>query len=443
MGGCPPGRVIDHMMVAPTRHYRVALDPYCLEDLLQYRLSGALYLVRDLERLDPPLRIEIVLPAYLASENQRHAAEEALVRLTLVHDEDAVPPFTLSQRVPQSARGPIERGAEGDCRGLRLLRLADHLKADAVLTGIPSLLDSRHLLRQHHRFNVLPPDEFPDFVEVCARGHDLPCTALPAPTWMPLDILYPRTHQKARQFSEWFLRMAPAFTDARLSELLRSALCNRYPFILHARDAGRFYSIQDDHRLRRGAARAFRTLLNYHLMAFYFHIWGMLDTLARAANVRLSLGFDENRCGLDDGEFVKALRAGARALAARALDDRDWIARIGSVRHPAAHSALLLQQDVVADTEESLKSDAEIVEILRAEEPDFNEGLPPDLVTQCESMRIAEWRAARRRTITEDAIYVERRGGGGHLWHPMASLDFDLAKLDAIIDASLDACRCG
>jgi hypothetical protein len=188
-------------------------------------------------------------------------------------------------------------------------------------------------------------------VEVCARGHDVPCAALPAaPTYRPAGILYQFAHWKGRLLFNWFNQVTPSLSaDKSLRELLRSALLNRYAFILRARDMVRFYQFQADRLVRYGQkTRVFREPLNYHLTAFYTHGWGMLDTLAQIANRRLHLRLDPFRCHINRDDFLQALgkkRPGLR----RFLQEHggDWVPIIGDVRHPIAHSALRLQSDLV------------------------------------------------------------------------------------------------
>jgi hypothetical protein len=427
----------------PTRDFVLILDPYCLENLLAVPLRSALALIRDLATLAPPITINLIFPHYLASADQQALLETGLAPLIPFRDEGAVPALILSRDIRGRVRGRIERGAEGEQRGFRLLALAHSLKADGIVTEIPSIVDPRYELLQHHKFRIVPPEGFPDFVEVCARGLDVPCAALPAaPTYRPAGILYQFAHWKGRRLFNWFNHVAPSLSaDEALRELLRSALLNRYAFILRARDMVRFYQLQADRLVRYGQrTRVFREPLNYHLTAFYTHGWGMLDTLAQIANRRLHLRLDPFRCHINRDDFLEALgkkRPGLRLF----LEEHggDWVPIIGDVRHPIAHSALRLQSDLVVATADSKKSDEEIASILHVEDPDFYKGLPHDLVKGVERMRIESWRQNKLKIVSDDVINIEKVEGG-YLRQPVASIDFDLARINAFIDAFLVGC---
>ena len=96
----------------PTRNFILVIDPYSLEEVAALNGGGVRRLVQELRVLRPPIRIRLVFPAYLAGAEQLSVAD-ALAGVG-----------TLSRDIPRRHRERIERGAEGDCRGLRLLTLA-------------------------------------------------------------------------------------------------------------------------------------------------------------------------------------------------------------------------------------------------------------------------------------------------------------------------------
>ena len=166
----------------------------------------------------------------------------------------------------------------------------------------------------------------------------------------------------------------------------------------------------------------------------------MLDTLAQIANRHLGLGVDPFRCHINRDDFLLALdgkRPGLRQFI-RAHGGQ-WVPIIGDVRHPVAHSGLRLQSDLLAHTTESKKSDEEIAEILRAEDPDFYKIMPAELVKEYEAVMISNWRVDKMKVVSDDVINVEKPEGG-YLRQPAASIDFDLERLNAFVDAFLVAC---
>src|SRR5207253_9871463 len=134
--------------------------------------------------------------------------------------------------------------------------LGHHLKVDGIVTAIPSLVEARYSLFGHHTIRIIPPEELADFVEIFARGHLIFCKATPAPTFLPPDVFYGFADPKARRLWEWFNKMIPRLVDQTLTEMLRSALLNRYAFIVYARAMVRFADLQNQHYSRRGGRPA-------------------------------------------------------------------------------------------------------------------------------------------------------------------------------------------
>ena len=430
------------MLTLPTRDFGLVVDPYALSDVVALNNGGLVRLLLELRRLPMPVNIHLIVPAYLVDSEVAEIVRAARGAIELVRDESLVLPLKLSREMRRSLRERIERGAEGACRGLRLLALAESLKADGIVTTLPSLIEARFPLRRHHKFLIVNPSELVDFVAVCARGHSVFCTARLTPTYLPPDVFYQFADPKARRLFEWFNKVGYGIADEIVREHLRSSLLNRYAFILYARDMTRFYELQKQYYLRRrGRPAVFRALVNYHLTTFYVHIWGMLDTLAGIANRRFSLGLHPRQCYLAHDEFLDALERRSPGLVRFIKEHRGkWVDIIGDVRHPVAHSALLLQQDVVVHTDESKKSDAEIAAIVRAEEREFLASVPPEWVPSIEANLISNWRDKKMKVESDDMIYVQNPSGGGYFRGPVVSADFDLEMLNAFVDAFLVAC---
>ena len=427
------------MFTPATREFVLVTDPYTLEEAERRPLNDATSLARELAQVDPPVAIHLITPAYLATE--RHVGLATRYGVRVRWDETQVPPLALSRDLPRRVRERIERGAEGESRGARLLAFAEHVKADGIITTIPSLTEPRLLLLRHHRLRIVLPNEFPDFVEICGRGHLLACSAS-VPRWLPPNILYQVSHWKNRRLAHWFSTTGATSADGTTREHLRSAFLNRYPFILYARDMVRFFELQTDSDFRRGRqSGVFRWHLNYHLTVFYFQVWGMLDALAGIANRHLALGVSPLRCGITGDDFYDALSVKHPGLSRFVKEYRSsWITIIGDMRHPIAHAALRLQTDIVTATDESRKPDTEILEILREEDPDLFAVFPAHFMKAMEQMLIQNWRLDKMKVISDDAIYVEQADGGGYFRQPVLSIDHDLERLNAFIDAFLVGC---
>jgi hypothetical protein len=165
----------------------------------------------------------------------------------------------------------------------------------------------------------------------------------------------------------------------------------------------------------------------------------MLDTLTGIANLQLGLGLRPRQCGINNDDFLDAINRQRPNLFNFIKTHRArWISVIGDVRHPAAHSALLFQRDVLASTPESEKTDDEILAILKAEDPNFfvrNEAHTGSMFPAF----IWLWRVNHMTVITDDAIYVEHPSGS-YLRAAVISIDADLEMLNAFIDAFLISC---
>lgn len=79
---------------------------------------------------------------------------------------------------------------------------------------------------------------------------------------------------------------------------------------------------------------------------------------------------------------------------------------MADARHAAAHRAMLLPNDIVTDTEDSQRTDAEIASILREEDPNFYALLPEPMVAAFEPQKIEHWRHWKRRTLATNAVVV-------------------------------------
>jgi hypothetical protein len=78
--------------------------------------------------------------------------------------------------------------------------------------------------------------------------------------------------------------------------------------------------------------------------------------------------------------------------------------------------------------------------IIRGANREFLSGIPAEFSQGIEALLIDDWRHEKRQLETDDAIYVANPNGGGYFRGSVASLDFDLERLNAFVDAFLFAC---
>jgi hypothetical protein len=178
--------------------------------------------------------------------------------------------------------------------------------------------------------------------------------------------------------------------------------------------------------------------MGFFTTSFYLTLWGMLDHLTAIARQVWALDLDERRCGITSKRFWQTVAAREPTLQAIVKKTRvaQWISQMSDVRHPAAHTAMLLPTSVVQETAESQKTDAEIIAELRKEDPGFFQLLDPHDQAPLLPSMIEDWRHRHRKTIAENVIYVP---GKGYVRPAVNSLDYDLAMLTGMMDIFLFA----
>lgn len=432
--------------VFPVREFRLVFDPTCLTSVIQWPgYRQATDLIANLEQLGPTgVRIELLLPTYLSTQvrGARDLPDFLAPAVRLHTNTDEVPAFVPSDRMKAAPRAALTADTDDAGRARQLAALALHAQADGVIVPLNSLLaEHRWEVYQRHRLRVIPLDELGAFVEWCAHGHGIFWSANHAMRTLAQDLYYHVAHPKCARLVTWFHRIQHTLTDPELHETVRSALLNRYPFILYSRDMVRFYEIQVDHFARRGLYRRFGWALGYYITAFYLHVWGMLEQLTLIANGRLELGLSDEQCGIHkDRTLWKAL--GAREPGLRNFVKTDpiaaWTAAMSDVRHAAAHRAMLLPAPLVSHTAESQLSDDEVRERLRAEEPGYYAHMPEEVIAAIEPMRIWHWRVRHVETIGDNVVMVKGKSGT-YVRGAVVSIDYDLTMLEAVMDAFLVA----
>ncbi len=422
----------------PTRQFTFVLDPGCLT-ALEDPYTGVLELIADLRRADPPVWIFLIYPAYLAPTAERRPTglEEIL---TAVREPPATPSFILDSAIPAAIHDRLLDGTEQSSIALNLLALADALQADGVVTGSARLTQARYVLRQHHRIRIVPLEESADVLEVCAHGHSIFWSATNADRRLDFDAFYILSHWKAKRLFEWFSVVQAGLPDDDLREYLRSALLNRYPFLLYSRDIVRFYELQQDYYSRRGLLQRFGLGIGYHATAFYLLLWGMLDHLTVIAKYARNLTVGERDCGIRSRAFWQEFEPKEPGLAKFVFNGRiaQWITVMADMRHAAAHRTVTMPAPMLMHTAESKKSDEEILEIVRKEKALFYTTLPAEMIKALEPQFIWHWRISKMKTVAPSMVLIKGQSSE-YFRDPVVSIDYDLAMLTAVLDAFLVA----
>jgi len=152
----------------------------------------------------------------------------------------------------------------------------------------------------------------------------------------------------------------------------------------------------------------------------------------------MDLRIDDDKCGIKSQLFWNQIRPHAENLERFVNSDpiADWINLMADMRHLAAHGGIPMPTYYVEETEESTKSDEEILSLVKEEYADFYMDLPPELMKQFEPSLINQWRLQNRRIIAEGVVFIERKGRR-YMRNPVVSIDYDIERLNAVLDAFL------
>lgn len=321
---------------------------------------------------------------------------------------------------------------------LSLLSLSESVKADGIVTNSALLIDHQYAIYQYHHIRIVPVDEFPDLVRVVAVGNSIFWSSAYGRD-IGFDVFYQMTHWKAMRLFKWWAQVNSGQMTKKLVDNLRGALLNRFPYILYSRDMVRFYQLQRDYYLRRQRLLSYRLAIGFYINTFYLMLWGMLDHLTIVAKYARHLNITEKACGIRSKEFWKVFRGVENGLSRFVKGPKmsQWIGIMADMRHQAAHSMIPIPSLLVFETEESKKSDDEIIEILKKEKPHLYQFLDAPFIDAMQPTWIADWRMKKMEIGAPSMVMVSKPDGRGYMRDPVISVDHDLSYLIAVIDAFL------
>jgi hypothetical protein len=201
----------------------------------------------------------------------------------------------------------------------------------------------------------------------------------------------------------------------------------------------RFYELQREYYSRSGLLQSFGLAIGYYVSAYYVLLWGMLDQLTLIAKYAKELTLEERDCGIRSKTFWKEFREQEPELTEFITSSKisRWIDVMADIRHHAAHKVIKIPTSLVSDTDESEKSDKEILEIVKKEKTVLYEFMPEDYMKAMEPEMISHWRISKMKVVAPSIIYIRDSRGRSYLWDPVISVDHDLHTLTAVMDAFL------
>lgn len=421
----------------PTRHFMFILDPECIFFLQQKPYKNVIHLIQDLKALSPSVVISFLFPNYLADSAAISLATVFKSIVFQIPNAKAVPAFNPDVALKKEI-GELLIG-EPSQKARALLALSDEVQADGLITNNEILIQARYALAQYHRIRIVPLDEFADVTEVCAHGHSIFWSATSFERRWPVDTFYPAFHWKAARYYKWWNATQAKLTNDAARGNLRSALANRYVFLLYSRDMIRFYELQREHFSRRGLMQRFWMPLGYHVTNFYSLLWGMLDQLTVIAKHIKNLSILEKKCAIRSKDFWKEfgpIDPGLKTFIKSKLIE-EWIKKMADMRHSASHQTIPIPTTIVVDTEDSKKSDDEILQIIKTEYSVIYSLLPQEHIKVWETEMIMGWKIRHMKTIAPSVVKIIGEDGTIYLWDPVSNVDYDLERLNAIMDAFL------
>lgn len=424
----------------PTRQFNFILDPKHLEDLRTALFREIFIFIQDLKNIAPPIDIQISLPTYLADESAvRIESTNYDQCLNYIDRRERFSDFVLDELIQEDIRNELNKRTDSALRILELLALSNALKADGIITNEKLLIEGRYSIYQYHRIRIIPVDEFADIVEIIAHGHGIFWSVASTIDRLNLDLFYILTHRKSYKLSIWFDSIKKRILNIDVNDNLRSAIFNRYPYILYSRDMIKFYELQKEYSTRRDRIQNFAISLGYYVTVFYLLLWGMLDQLTVIAKYSHNLDLGERDCGIQSRKFWKQFGLIEPKLKEFIRSEKiaKWISIMADIRHHAAHKSIKIPAEVVQDTPESTMSDEEILKIIREEKGLLYDIMSDDFLKHMESQLVFHWRVSKMKRLAPSMVFIKDKKGKGYMWDPVISVDHDLSMLNAIMDAFL------
>lgn len=419
----------------PTYHFNFILDPSCI-----FSISSATHifsLINDLKNIEHSVHIDFLFPKFLANQKEIDEVTKLNIGLQLINRPANLATIDLEETIQKDIDEKYGKN-QAVSHTHHLLTLCDFLQLDGIITDSEILITHRYKFYQYHRIRIIPSQELADLTEIIAHGNSaFWSTTNPERRWNS-DVYYVMAHWKCSRLYCWFDTVKSRLTDENLYEHLHSALLRRYPYILYSRDQIRFFELQREHYARRGLQKCFSMNIGYYTNCFYLMLWGMLEQLTIIAKYACKLRIIERHCGILSANFWKEFKNKEPQLTAFIKNKKiyDWINVMADMRHHAAHKGIKSPTEVVIETEDSEKSDEEILSILRTKYKILHENLiTKPYIEKIEPMLISEWRVRHMKIIVPSMVVIKDKNGKTYMRDPVISLDYDLNMLHTIMDA--------
>lgn len=427
----------DIVAASPTRHFRLIFDPPSWYDLGDDSIKFMDNFIDRVKRLETPFNIELLAPKILL---KYHSINQDQLNSTWLETAPTDwEPLENPSHQEFFRRNYVRKDETSAC-ALYLLSMADYCQSDGIITNNDVLKKYRYVIYDKFRIRIIAPSSLFDSLEVFLHGHSIFCSVKNSMDYLNADIYYQLSHYKCARYFKWFNGSLVARNNPELESNLRSALLNRYPYIMFSRDMVKFYEFQEDYYYRRGVERSYSLTVGYYLNHLMLLLWGMLDHLTVIAKHRFDLSIAEYRCSINNREFWDEMVSHHKGLHnfIHSKQVQEWIALMADMRHHGAHKTIKVPAPMLEAGSEPKISDEAIAKKLR-EENKAAYLLFPQIMQNMESQNIAIWKIKRMRVLAQRMVYIRRRDGSSYMIDPVLAVDYNVERLNAIIDAFLCA----
>lgn len=427
----------DIVAASPTRHFRFIFDPQSVSALGSEKVISLEKFFERVRRLENSFFVELLSPNMLVEHYnfERYQHEIAWFEPT---PPDWEPPESSSHKEFFS-ENYIGNSYNTAC-ALYLLDMSAYCQADGIVTNNEILLKYCYLIYARFRIRIISPGDLFDTLEIISHGHSIFYSVTNTIDYLNADVFYQLSHYKCARYFKWLDGSLRGNIHPELESILRSALLNRYPYILFSRDMVKFYEFQEDYYYRREVKRSYNLTVGYYLNNFMLLLWGMLDHLTVIAKYRFGLHIDERDCSINNKKFWNETEPYHRGLFSfiYSIKIQKWLAMMADMRHHAAHKTIKVPSELLEEGSEPKLSDEEIAEILREEHRSAYYFFPERMLAM-ESQNIAIWKINKMKVLAQRMIYIHRRDGTAYMIDPVLAVDHNLERLNAIIDAFMCA----
>jgi hypothetical protein len=284
------------------------------------------------------------------------------------------------------------------------------------------------------------------YAEVFSRGHDVPWSFRYKSWNAPWTAFYTLAEEDTFKPGLEVLQRAyrtRASSDAQ--ETGRILVHNRLPNLCFTRDRLLFYEIQRLVAKRRGWKRQLFTFeIAYSLNFYYLLIYGAFDHVSQFLNQLFQLGVPTKQVGATYRSFLDELNKKSPALFAIFTEKRnkEFIERIGYLRHFAAHRGSLMPADVFERLEKE-PTDAELDADIRQAGLDYIlEGLAAgEDRDRFREMLRTNARMARyeKSKMLEGVVFVELTGRSGFI-QPHLDTTWNFSRLLSFLNSIFAEC---